>query len=315
MSDRTGLAAVARTSALAASAGAMLLGACGDGDAPAEDEGIVVADVGFMSPESMQMDTIADVYLVSNVNGSPSEQAGNGFISRVTPDGQVEELKWIDGEDPFVTLHAPKGMALRGDSLFVADIDCIRIFHRVTGEAQASICVDGATFLNGVAVGPEGSLFVTDTGVRAGPEGFEPTGTDAVYRLPIEEGRRPTTLAKGGDLGGPNGIAVGPRGIFVVTFGSGEIFRLTAAGDKTRVTRPSRLELDGIVVTPDGGFLFSSWAESAIRRIDAEGNVTKIITGIPSPADIGYDPKRNRVLIPVFLEDRVIIRDLPAASP
>lgn len=38
------------------------------------------------------------------------------------------------------------------------------------------------------------------------------------------------------------------------------------------------------------------------------------MTGIASPAEIGFDLKRNRVFVAVFLEDRVIIRDLPAST-
>jgi len=37
----------------------------------------------------------------------------------------------------------------------------------------------------------------------------------------------------------------------------------------------------------------------------------KLITGVPSPADIGYDSKRNRVLIPVLSANRVEIWQLP----
>lgn len=311
MSDRAGLTALARASVFFVPA-ALVIAACGDQQqgTAAADEGIIVANVGFMVPESIVMDTIDDVYLVSNINGSPTGEDGNGFISRLTPDGQVEELKWIDGEDPLVTLNAPKGMALRGDSLFVADIDCIRVFHRVSGKQQQGTCIEGSTFLNGMAVGPEGSLFVTDTGMREG----QPTGTDAVYRLPLQEGRQAATLAQSADLGGPNGIAVGSRGIMVVTFRSGELFQLTAAGDKTPVMPASPLELDGIVYTPDGGLLFSSWADSAIYQINSSGQFGKVITGVPSPADIAFDASRNRVLIPLFLEDRVVFRDLPPAA-
>jgi hypothetical protein len=289
----------------------MVIG-CGGGDASLGDAepGIEIAGVGFMTPESVLADTIADVYLVSNINGGPADMDDNGFISRVSPEGEVLELKWIDGEHPQMTLNAPKGMAIRGDSLFVADIDCVRIYNRVTGLPAGRICVEGATFLNDVAVGPEGSLFVTDSGLRAGASGLEPSGTDAVYRLTVEEGRRGATLAKSADLGAPNGIAVGPRGIWVVTFGSGEIFALTATGERTQVVPRSNRQLDGLVFLPDGGFLFSSWRDSAVYRVAGEGGQPTKIISLPSPADIGFDPKRNRVLIPVFTEDRVVIRDL-----
>ena len=36
---------------------------------------------------------------VSNRNGGPGDMDDNGFISRVSPDGRVLDLKWIDGTD------------------------------------------------------------------------------------------------------------------------------------------------------------------------------------------------------------------------
>ena len=286
--------------------------ACAGGDQSATTAGeIVVADVGFMTPESVLHDSVADVYLVSNINGSPAGEDDNGFISRVTPDGQVENLKWIDGEDPSFALNAPKGMAIHGDTLFIADIKCIRMFHRVSGAHEGVLCLDGVTFLNDISIGPEGSIFVTDSGLEDdGSGGLAASGTDAVYRYPISENLQGATLAKNTNLGNPNGIAVGSRGIFVVTFGSGEILRFTAAGERTQVTRPSDRQLDGIVLMPDGGLLFSSWGDSAVYRVTASGETTRVVEGVPSPADIGFDAQRNRVLIPLFTENRVIFRDL-----
>lgn len=292
---------------------AMLLACGGDGgDAAPQDTGIRVADVGFMTPESVLHDTIADVYLVSNINGGPTDEDDNGFISRVTPDGQVENLRWIDGANPTYNLHAPKGMAIRGDTLFVADHDCIRMFHRETGASEGVLCLDGVTFLNDLAVGPEGSIFVTDTGMEAGPGGeLVPSGTDAVYRYPMREGLQGATLARGEDLGGPNGIAVGNRGIFVVTFRTGSIIAIAPNGDRTTLVPPSQSrQLDGIVFLPDGGFLFSNWADSSIYRVGADGALSRIVENVPTPADIGYDARRNRVLIPIFTEDRLEFHDL-----
>jgi sugar lactone lactonase YvrE len=269
-----------------------------------------VADVGFMTPESILMDTVADVYLVSNINGGPTEEDNNGFISRVTPDGTVENLRWIDGAAGLFPLHAPKGMAISGDTLFVADITCIRMFNRTSGEFLTDLCLDGTTFLNDVAIGPEGSIFVTDTGMRAGASGMEPAGTDAIYRYPREEGRQGATLARGPELGGPNGIAIGPRGIFVVTFGSGEVLRFTASGEKSVLLPASNRQYDGIIFLNDGSFMFSAWGDSSVYRVGSTGSVQRAITGVEAPADIGYDPRRNRVLIPLFMQNAVLFHEL-----
>src|SRR5690606_122248 len=110
-------------------------------------------------------------------NGSPAEKDGNGYISRVRPDGSVEAPRWIDGEAEGVRLSAPKGMALKGDTLFVADIDSVRAFSRQTGEAWGGVGVENASFLNDLAVG-DGVLYVTDMGVDAS---FAPDGRAAVY--------------------------------------------------------------------------------------------------------------------------------------
>jgi hypothetical protein len=40
------------------------------------------------------------------------------------------------------------------------------------------------------------------------------------------------------------------------------------------------------------------------------GQEVKVITAVPSPADIGYDGKRKRVLIPIFTGNRVEIWQL-----
>src|SRR5215831_227134 len=94
---------------------------------------ITVSD-SFNAPESVLYDPQADIYLVSNINGTPLAKDNNGFISRVSPDsGKVVQLKWIAGGANGVTLNAPKGMGIVGDTLFVADIDVVRMFNRTTG--------------------------------------------------------------------------------------------------------------------------------------------------------------------------------------
>src|SRR5204863_310120 len=83
---------------------------------------------GFLTPESVLHDPAQDIYFVSNINGGPTTKDNNGFISRVRPDGAVENLKFIEGGHGGATLNAPKGLALRGDTLWVADIDMVRSF-------------------------------------------------------------------------------------------------------------------------------------------------------------------------------------------
>src|SRR5690242_426460 len=83
---------------------------------------------GFQTPESVLYDADQDVYFVSNINGDPTAADDNGFISRVNPDTQKIELKWIDAAKPDILLNAPKGMAILSGVLYVADLTVVRKF-------------------------------------------------------------------------------------------------------------------------------------------------------------------------------------------
>src|SRR5688572_13485920 len=141
-----------RTSAIAAAVAATVLPAC-SGELP-----------GFDTPESAVHDAVDDVYLVSNIGGAPLAKDGDGYIARVRPDGSMTR-HWIRGGEGGVTLHAPKGLAIAGDVLWVADIDVMRRFHRRTGSPLGDVEVPGATFLNDVSALPDGTIYCTDTGL------------------------------------------------------------------------------------------------------------------------------------------------------
>ncbi len=274
-----------------------------DTTAAAADTVSAIADVGFATPESVLHDEQADVYLVSNINGEPLGRDDNGFIARIRPDGGVESLKWIDGAADAITLNAPKGMALHGDTLFVADIDSVRAFHRTSGESLGARGIDGVSFLNDMAAGPDGTLYVTDTGLDAS---FAPTGRDAVYRFGAEG---PSALVEGAQLRNPNGIVAESDALVMVPFGSATVMRfpLDGSAPDTIATLPAG-QLDGIVRTAAGEYIVTSWEGSAVYRIAADGTVTTLAENLEAPADLGYDARRQRVLIPLFNGNRVEVR-------
>lgn len=293
-------------------AGLLFAGACRKqesagtpADTTARDTAMTVVD-SFRTPESVLYDPVMDTYIVSNINGSPFDKDDNGFLSRVSPNGATVELKWVDGASLTVTLNAPKGMAIKGDTLFVADIDEVRLFDRTSGAPLGSRPVRGASFLNDVAAGPDGTVYVTDSGLLPG---FAASGTDAVYRF-ARERPAPVALARGDDLGRPNGIIADGSELVLVTFGSGQVFRFDSTGRRTELPRPPHGQLDGVERTRDGWFLISSWEDSTVYRMTPGGLYTPEVRGVESPADIGYDSRRHRVLIPVFTGNRIEIRPL-----
>jgi sugar lactone lactonase YvrE len=263
---------------------------------------------GFDQPESVLHDAAADLYLVSNINGHPTEKDNNGYISRLAPDGTVAQRNWIAGGKGGVTLHAPKGSAIIGETLFVADIDTVRLFDRRTGEPAGAWPVEGATFLNDLATASDGTLYVSDTGIRITEEGIEPTETAAIHRF--DEAGTATRVEIAGDVSGVNGIALDDRGIHAVAFGPGTIFTVAPSGERTDHSYLPGRSLDGLVLLEDGSTLISDWATETVYRVGPEGSVEQVGSTVTSPADIGFDATRSRVLIPVFMENRVVLQPL-----
>ena len=266
---------------------------------------------GFRAPASARHDSVQDIYFVSSINGGPLAKDNNGFISRVRPDGVVENLKFIEGAHNGVTLNAPKGLAVAGDTLWVADIDVLRAFNARTGAPLDSISLAplGAVFLNDIAVAPTGAIYVTDTGIRFDDVGnmLHP-GPDRIFR--ISPDRQVTVAARGDTLGRPSGIAldaVGKRFI-VVPLGGKSIFAWKPGDKGPTVIATGAGSYDGVVIAR-GRILVSSWKDSTVSAYET-GQEVRLISGVGA-ADIGYDAKRNRVLLPFVDGTRMEIWQLP----
>ena len=261
---------------------------------------------GFDRPESVLHDVERDIYLVSNITNGPRDTDNTGFISRVAPNGRVLALKWIEGGVNGVTLNAPKGSTIANGVLYVADIDQIRKFDARTGAARGNVAVPSATFLNDVTSDHHGNVYVTDIGFTTVPV-FGPSGTDAIWKL-TPKGKLSTVATGNSLLNHPTGIAARRNGdLLVVTYdpfnNTKELFTIDKRGHKTVVaTLPTGL-LDGVVVI-DEGILVSSWVDfsnataGVIYLVRHDGSVVEVARGFQNPSDIGFDAKRNRILIP-----------------
>lgn len=266
---------------------------------------------GFRSPESALHDSAQDIYFVSSINGGPLAKDNNGFISRVRPDGVVENLKFIEGAHNGVTLNAPKGLALAGDTLWVADIDVVRAFDARTGVPLDSVSLAplGAVFLNDVAVAPTGAIYITDTGIRFDDVGnmLHP-GPDRIFRIGPD--RRVSVEARGDTLERPNGIALDPAGkrFIVVPLGGKAVFAWKPGDKAPTAIATGAGSYDGVVIAR-GRILVSSWKDSTVSAYET-GQEVRLISGV-GVADIGYDAKRNRVLLPFVDGTRIEIWQLP----
>jgi sugar lactone lactonase YvrE len=204
-------------------------------------------------------------------------------------------------------LHAPKGLAISGDTLWVTDLDAVRGFHRRSGAPVATVDLAplGALFLNDITVGPDGSLYVTDTGVRFDSAGTrQHTGPDRVYRI---AGRTPSVALEGDVLGEPNGITWDPerrRFLLGPIAGKNAVLAWNGPGTKPVPIASGPGRYDGIEVLPGGRTLVSAWNDSTVSEI-AGDRLRPLIRGVSAAADIGVDPASGIVAVPLLREDRV----------
>jgi sugar lactone lactonase YvrE len=277
----------------------------------------VGAIIDFHEPESVKYDPDQDVYFVSNMNGFGSVKDNNGYISRVRASNINDIQTLVQGGTHGVTLHAPKGMAIHGDTLWVCDIDALRGFDRHGGGVLATIdfAPYGAVLLNDVAVGPDGSLHVTDTGIQMTDKGVIFSGGDKLFVVGPNHAVR--VAASGAQLMKPNGItwdAAAKRWLYVSfdPFHS-KLFTFHEGDTARAVLDSGHGRWDGVEGLADGRILLSSWTDSSVHLI-TNGRDERLVRNVPAPADIGVDTKRRLVLIPLGVLSRVELWSIPSAD-
>jgi hypothetical protein len=290
---------------------------------------------GFVSPETVVHDTVTDVYLVSNVGGPPV-LLNQGFISRVSPLGNVLELRWIQDGVNGVTLHGPKGLAFYGDELYVADVDTLRIFNRFTGAPIRNIPVTnpwvkgtppplgtpGALFLDHVVVTNDGTAYISDW-LNSAIYKVTPQGQSSVF-------------VSGPQLQGPNGMLLDDDELSWVTFSGHEVQSMTSSGKIVVEASLPTVDVTGLYLAPGlpvpagallmdgyvrwhGSLLVTSWVTGKVYQIGASGaeietllQVGSLLGGNPAgPAKISIDRSRDRLLLPLFNAGQLLIIPLP----
>jgi len=256
---------------------------------------------GFDAPESVVIDEEAGALYLSSINGKPLEANGNGYISKLSPDGEVIEKEWVTG------LNAPKGLALHNNTLYVADIDEVAVVDTKNGKVLETHKAPGAKFLNGVSVHPDGRVFVSDM------------LTNQIWLL--DDGKLSVWL-ESEDLKNPNGILAENDSLFVASWGvPKEDFSTDVPGNVKSVDYGSKEikdlgdkpigNLDGLQRDGKGGFLATDWFSGGLYRVSEAGDAELLIDLNKGSADHLVTDNGRLVIIPMMLDGSVAAYKLP----
>lgn len=269
----------------------------GDVDEPAREQGWMTkvweTPDAFKIPESVLYDKKRDILYVSSFDKIRRANVNTGFISRVTLDGEIEELEWVTG------LDGPCGLGIHEDKLYVAESSGNLVAIDIKkGEVTERYEIDGATFLNDVAVDRSGAVYVTDT-TR------EPAQND-IYRFHKGE----IEVWKSGDqIHRSNGLFLHDGALIVGNSGDG-FLKSVDLGDR-RVDRIACLGsgvIDGIRFDSAGNYIVSHW-EGQTYLVTPSGDVTQIFDtygdGL-NAADFEYVEEKRLLVVPTFLGNKVV---------
>ncbi|MGH7623028.1 MAG: SMP-30/gluconolactonase/LRE family protein [Gemmatimonadaceae bacterium] len=269
------------------------------------------------APEALSFDPAQNVYFISNVNGTPGVKDGNGFISRVTADGVMDSLHFIQGGRDSVTLDGPMGSRVQGDTLWVLDVDKLRGFNTHTGAPLTVIdfAPFNAHFLNDLAIDTTGEFYITDTGVQLTADGKEShPGPDRIFH--VARDRSITVALSTSFLSSPDGIDYDRRGkrFILAPFAGNTVQQWKSTDPGPSDLAKGKGLFDGVEVERNGSILITSWNDSSISTLEGPKLVPRIAKLPYPPADVSMDVARSRVGIVSLANDRFELWEWPSTK-
>lgn len=209
---------------------------------------------GLADPESVAVSADGRTLYVANVNGEADVHDGNGFISRVSPDGKMLQREWVTG------LDAPKGAVVAGDRLYVSDIDKLVEIDIPAGRIAASYPAPGGKFLNDVAVTPDGTVLVSDS------------AANCIYAL--DHGQL-IIWSKDPELKSANGLLPEAGRLMAVTM-EGKLLAIDYGTRKAAVVATGLGQGDGLAPADGANYFVSEWP-GRLFRVTFDGKVETLL--------------------------------------
>ncbi|SDK23640.1 hypothetical protein SAMN05421823_102212 [Catalinimonas alkaloidigena] len=247
---------------------------------------------GLKRPESVVYDETTDMLYVSSINGDSSVANGVGYLSKVSPDGELVNQMWITG------LKGPKGLALRDGKLYVADVDELVVVDVAGNKVEQRYPAAGGIFLNDVTLDDDGNVYVSDS--RAGH----------VYRL--HEG----TFDSWVDIPEPNGVHVVDGALLIAAAdstkanpGSERYLQVISLDDASIKPLRDLEPVGGLdALEPDGpdGYFLTDWGAGKVMYYTQDRGPIELMTLTQGTADLELAPDRDMVYLPVMVAGQLI---------
>lgn len=255
---------------------------------------------GLAYPRCFIMDDAAGTYFIANLNGRQLSKGNRGFVTRLKPDGTLAELKFIQGGKGGITLHAPKGLLIDGDRLYISDIDHVVVVDKNSGALLTSIdlSAQGAKYLADMARGPKGRIYVCDT-----------IGSK-IFIIDPAKNNEVSVFATGKALDSPSAIVYSPKlDKFLVTLANGYIGGIDMAGKlDPKFINVGLRNLVGMDIDDEGHIYVVSFTRGKVIQLDDLGQGAKRIIKekLNGPGSLFVDRRNRRMLIPLTLPHRLM---------
>lgn len=238
---------------------------------------------GLKTPESVVQGKDGSIYISEIVEFGKD---GDGQISKVDKKGNV--TVFAKGMDD------PKGLAIIGDKLYVADKNrVLEVSKDGTWQVYgAQMAFPGTpVFLNDIEADKLGNLYVSDSGdLKSGGQ---------IYK--IAKGGAPITVvadSKNPDILAPNGLLFeGRNNLLSVDFESGILYRVNLSTGATTKIGTGFGGGDGMVKTKAGKIIISDWKAGKVYELVA-GKSRVIKEGYKAAADIALTVDGQYLMVP-----------------
>jgi len=242
----------------------------------------------FKIPESALYDSERKVIYVSNMANTSGAKDGQGFLVKLSPNGQVLMNPWVSG------LHAPKGLAVFGKHLFTSGIDEIVEIDIETGTVLHRYPVAGAKDLNDVTVASDGTVYVSDS------------RKDQRFIFMLKDGKTGIFL-ESDEFRSCNGISCDGGRILVAGKG-GRLLAVDRTTKAITVLFEKTRYIDGLEKISDTQFLVSDWS-GTVQLLETGKPPLKLLDTSPekiNATDLGWIAAEKTILVPTFFYNRIV---------